>query len=1260
MDPFLQSRLLRIARRESQRRLVGRLALTWLGGALLAWAAVLLHRSGGGAFRLTLPSLAAVATALSVYWAIRAANEKPDYRRLAERIERRFPDLKGLLLTAVQPPAEAAAESSYLRSRLVEAAVRHCQEQEWIKLEPRGRLMTGTVLQLVAFALFCAGLVEVHRLAPLSVAPVVRVTAEGVTVSPGDTEIERGESLVVLASFGSRVPAGVTLVVQEPNAPARTVSLVRNLSDPVFGGTVSEVTASFTYHVVHGGERSRDFQVRVFEHPKLERVDATLTYPSYTGQSVRRIEDTRRISAVEGTRLDLALQLNKPVTSARLIARNANKDVVPLTLEPGQAQGRLAGQVLRQSQTYDLELVDADGRKNRPAAPLVIDVQLNRRPEIRVVSPRGDIRPSALEEVRFEGTVWDDFGSPRYGLAYSQAGAEPREIELGQDVKARVRQGYLHVLRLEELGVKPDELVSWFAWAEDIGPDGQVRRTQSDLYFAEVRPFDEIFREDSGMGEGEPEAGEQQQGGSQRLAELQKQIIAATWKLRREPERTTAADDTRVVRDSQVEALNQARATAERVTAPRAAALWDDVTSAMEKAASHLNDAVDTPAALAEALTAEQTALQALLKLQQRETSVTRSRSRSRGQGGGQANQRQVDQLDLAQTENRYETRRDAQAPATNERREQLQVMNRLQELAQRQQEVNERLKELQSALQEAKTEQEREEVRRELKRLQEEQREMLADVDELQQRMDRPENQSRLAEERQKLDETRQDVQRAADATAEGSIAQAVASGTRAQRQLQQMRDELRKESSSEFEEELRDLRGQARDVAQNQQQLGERLGQMEEPRRKSLGETPGREELGRDLADQQKRVQQLMERTTQLSSQAETSEPLVSRELYDSLRKVNQDDASASKALQRGLMESGNMTRSLYDRLQADAGEEGTRLFDLSSELLKEGLVPQARDAERQARSTVDELRRGVERAAERVLGDDAEALRRAQSDLQTLTDQLDREAAQAQAAAAGTPGSGQRPGEAAGQDSQPDPAEQTAQSTQRGQASQPGQRGQPDSSGQEGQTGQPGQPAQPGQAGQTAQAGQPGQPGQPRESAQPGQSARPGQAGEGARQPGRAERSGQAGTGARGEIDLEALLPPAEPGATRSPGSRGGAGGYGGPLTGDDFAEWAERLRDVEDVLDQPELRDAVAGARERARLFRQEYRRDLKKPDWAVVKAEILHPLVEVKAKIGTELARRQANDPLAPVDRDPVPARFAEPVRKYYETLGKEP
>jgi len=85
-----------------------------------------------------------------------------------------------------------------------------------------------------------------------------------------------------------------------------------------------------------------------------------------------------------------------------------------------------------------------------------------------------------------------------------------------------------------------DQLVTYFAWADDYGPDGQARRTFSDIFFAEVRPFEEIYRADqSGAGENPGENQNQNQnqnqggGGNQspRLAELQKQIVIATWKL---------------------------------------------------------------------------------------------------------------------------------------------------------------------------------------------------------------------------------------------------------------------------------------------------------------------------------------------------------------------------------------------------------------------------------------------------------------------------------------------------------------------------------------------------------------------------------------------------------------------------------------------------------------------------------------------------------------------------------------------------------
>ena len=107
------------------------------------------------------------------------------------------------------------------------------------------------------------------------------------------------------------------------------------------------------------------------------------------------------------------------------------------------------------------------------------------------------------------------------------------------------------------------------------------------------------------------------------------------------------------------------------------------------------------------------------------------------------------------------------------------------------------------------------------------------------------------------------------------------------------------------------------------------------------------------------------------------------------------------------------------------------------------------------------------------------------------------------------------------------------------------------------------------------------------------------------------------------------------------------------------GGEFIRWAERLSDVEQLLDTPELRNAVATARERARMLRREFKQESKKPDWAVVELQVIKPLLEVRNRVAEELARRDPKDVLAPIDRDPVPNRFAESVRKYYEELGKD-
>ena len=109
----------------------------------------------------------------------------------------------------------------------------------------------------------------------------------------------------------------------------------------------------------------------------------------------------------------------------------------------------------------------------------------------------------------------------------------------------------------------------------------------------------------------------------------------------------------------------------------------------------------------------------------------------------------------------------------------------------------------------------------------------------------------------------------------------------------------------------------------------------------------------------------------------------------------------------------------------------------------------------------------------------------------------------------------------------------------------------------------------------------------------------------------------------------------------------------------MTGENYTDWSDRLRNIEEMVDVPDLRTEVASIRDRARAVRLDYKRTGQKPDWAVIKTQISTPLAEVRARVDEELLRRESKDALVPLDRDPVPAKFSDLVRRYYEQLGKD-
>lgn len=1235
----LRQALERVGRRFRQVRFWGVLALCWLILGLIGLAFVRPGTAVGQSILWLLAVTAAVAAIASYLVAQRSAR---DPRWIARQVEAKHPELSAVLLAAVEQEVPAHGQLGFLQAAVVHEALRHGRSHDWTTTVPNRRLNTAKAAHWTALAFL--GIVFVLMFSQglsrpaVQGASTVMATSSELTIEPGNTEIERGTSLLVVARFLGQVPSEANLIVENSGQPEAPRPMKRNLEDPMFAGYVATVNADLAYHVEFGNRRSDTFHVKVFDYPELKRADAHLVFPSFTGLEPKTIADVRHITAVEGTELTLLCRLNKAVPQARLVdAQNQELLLTPTDPANHVYSTRLT---LSTPRRFRVQLVDAEARTNKLPSEIVINVTRNQPPTVTIAQPGRDARVSPLEELLVKADIRDDFGLVRYGVSIAPAGQAPREIVLHEKGEAARRAQPQHVIDFEALKAQPDQVVTYFFWAEDLGPDGQPRRTSGDMYFAEVRHFEEIFRQGESQSAGEQrerQQREQQGEGSpaqtaDQLAEMQKQIINGTWKLiRRETEAKPTdrfAPDSTVLRQAQQSALERAGQLAEQLEDPASSENLEKATSFMTAAEKHLGEAADKNAvpSLQPALSAAQAAYQVLLKLRAREFEVRRNNRQpgqqaQRGNNSRSPSQNQLRQLDLNNERNRYETqnaareRQQQQAQRDRERRETQEVADRLRELARRQNDLNERMKELQSALEQARSEQQREELQRQLKRLQDQQQQVLRDTEELQDRMDRDENRERMAEARQQVEQTRENIRQASEALEQGRLSQAINEGTRAGRQLNDLRDELRRDTANRFGDEMRDMREQARKLDEDQKQLNQQLDENRRDPKRQLRDTGEREQVRQGLEQQRNRLDQLMDRMRRTVEEAEQPEPRLAQELYNTVRNATE--------------------QKVGDALNTAQRLTGT------------GAAEQASEASRRAGQGLEQVRQGIERAAESVLGGETDSLRRAQRELDELAEQLNREITQA---------TGRNPAERPGQEGQPGQRGQQGEQQPR-----PGQQGQRGERGQQGQQGDRQQ--QPGQQGQQ-------QPGQQDQRGQQGQQGQQGQRGQPGQQPQQGQRGGQRRslTDRPNQNDPNRANPPdgqqpPQPGGQQREENNdrreGARGGPGSPIRGEGYREWNDRMRATEELLEDPQLRAEAALIRDRARVTREEFKRHSKEPDWNQLQNLVSKPLNELRKRVAEEIRRRESPNALVPIDRDPVPPEFTEPLRRYYERLGSD-
>jgi hypothetical protein len=916
---------------------------------------------------VTLIVLAGVAllAALSCFayaaWTMRRA---PNDRRVARFVEERVPELEDRVATAVEFGERFPDERTPVVEGLLADAVTRLRSLDFERVVSPETIKRATLIAGLGAGLLLivavAGRTPARR-ALDAVAFYVFPARLNLEVQPGDAKVMAGESLQIRAQIrgGDKILTPILAVEEGPDR--RTVEMAPSGKQDEFVLTLTGIQDAFTYRVSAGPSRSSAFNVRVLRPPHVKRVDLSYEYPSAIGLKDRVEEDGGDIYAPAGTTVRLRVLTDKPVASGEMVMAGGarlpfrvNSDVLEATMK------------VAEDGSYRIALGDADGLRNPGDTEYFIRTLEDRPPEVRIIRPGGDQEVTRLQEVTIEARAEDDYGIGQFDLVYAVRGGRERAVPLKKGAAGLAVSGS-YTLYLEDLDVQPGDFVTYFARARDIGRGKKSTEARSDIFFLEVKPYEEEFV-----------AAQSQMGGSpanetslQELAEAQKNIIVATWKLDRralDGQSGRSQQDILQIARAQGELQSRTRGLADQMRstgnprgrgrggqpAPVAANPGMEAlikaAAAMEHAKEELQ-ALKTKAATPHEMEALNQLLKAIAEDRKRQQINTSQQQASNGTGSNRSSRDLSSLFDRElrrQEETNYET---PPAPEKRQQTQQSEALEKVRDLARRQQQLGQEQQDLANK----QAQMSPEETKRQLERLTREQSELRQQAEELARDLAQSSQQGQGGSAKDMRDASEQ-MRNAAAQLRRNDPKQASENSKRALDKLNDLESEMRGGQPDERRRALGDMTLEARQLADAQREianesrrladskapadslrrlagdeerLADRMQQLERSARKlASGEQSGqdRQSLG-DIANDMSRQQLERRMRESASSMRERSgsqnrQPQDSSKTPDGQRQAGAQDSSKSPDGQR---QAGSQDGSRSPDGQRQAGSQG-----------------------------------------------------------------------------------------------------------------------------------------------------------------------------------------------------------------------------------------------------------------------------------------------------------------------------------------------
>jgi len=782
-------------------------------------------------------------------WPLRV---RPSDRQLARFVEEQSSGMDDVLVTAVDYAARPDS-SPVMRELLADDAVRATRDVPFDRIVSTASIrrwlwrgLAATAALIVVVALMAPSFGRATGLVAAYLFPA-RVAIE---VMPGSTKV-RGDAPVMIGARvrgleGGFVPM-LTVTVGNQSREVRMEPLPNESGR--FFVYIEHVTTSFTYRVSAAGTSSPDYTVTVIHPARVERIDVRYDFPSGLGLEARTDEDSGDIYGPAGTKVRLTIITDKPIAHAALTLEDGTK--IDLRTRDQVLEGELT---IEDDGSYRVALADIDGLENPGDTEYFIRTLDDRPPDVRILRPAGDKQVTPLEEVQIEARADDDYGIASFDLVFQAPGGKEKVVPFRGSAGGLTANG-LHTMFMEDLGVQPGDFVTYFARARDVSRGRRSTEARSDIFFLEVKPFEEEFVAAQSQAMMGGAGGDR---GLQGLAEAQKEIIIATWKLDARARRARDAkstEDVRAVSKAQADLKKRAEETGAQFSRAmgdprrrRAAGVApgsDPIGKAIEamgRAVVEL-DKISTSSALPY----EMDALNQLLKAAAENRRRQVARQQQAGGGGGM-NRSDADLSSLFDQELRKRNQTNYETPTTTEERQenkQEDPLEKIRELARRQDALNRQQRDL--ARNRAQIEEE--ELKRQLERLTREQNQLRQEAEQLSRQM------------QQSGGQPSQNQQSNGRSSSQGQ--QSNGQGQQGTRQLREISEEMRNAATDLGRQNPEQASARGQRAAERLRDL-ERQLQASRPddRRRALGDL---QLETRQLADAQRRLANEASKTAQ-----------------------------------------------------------------------------------------------------------------------------------------------------------------------------------------------------------------------------------------------------------------------------------------------------------------------------------------------------------------------------------------------------------